>query len=93
MWMLGIGTGGKFSHGIKLSRVIIWCSALYDTLLYSLVINKNIFIATESLMVKSLLDLLDEESLRKDTGLPNPEWSSDHIALLEEFQCRPRGQC
>ena len=85
MWMLEIGIGGKFSHVIKLSRVIIWCSALYDTLLYSLVINKNIFIATDSLMVESLLELLDEESLRKDTGLPSPKWSYDHIALLAEF--------
>ena len=50
MWMLEIGTGGNFSCGIKFSRVIIWCSALYDTLLDSLVINKNIFIATDSLM-------------------------------------------
>ena len=50
MWMLEIGTGGNFSCGIKFSRVIIWCSALYDTLLDSLVINKNIFIATDSLI-------------------------------------------
>ena len=85
MWMLEIGTGGNFSCGIKFSRVIIWCSALYDTLLDSLVINKNIFIATDSLMVESLLELLDEESLRKDTGLPSPKWSYDHIALLAEF--------
>ena len=93
MWMLEIGTSGQFSHGIKLSRVIIWCRALYDTLLDSLVINKNIFIATDSLMVESLLELLDEESLCKDTCLPSPEWSYDHIALLAEFQCRPRGRC
>jgi CCR4-NOT transcription complex subunit 6 len=45
-----------------------------------------------SLMVESLLELLDEESLRKDTGLPSPEWSSDHIALLAEFRCRPRAR-
>ena len=30
MWMLEIGTGGKFSNGIKLSRVIMWCSVLYN---------------------------------------------------------------
>ncbi|XP_058073818.1 carbon catabolite repressor protein 4 homolog 1-like isoform X2 [Magnolia sinica] len=47
------------------------------------------FIA-DSLTVESLLELLDEESLRKDTALPSPEWSSDHIALLAEFQCKPR---
>lgn len=38
-----------------------------------------------SLMAKSLLELLDEESLRKDTGLPSHEWSYDHIALLVEL--------
>lgn len=51
-----------------------------------------IFYTADSLMVESLLELLDEESLRKDTGLPSPEWSSDHIALLAEFRCRPRGR-
>eukprot|EP00252_Welwitschia_mirabilis_P025065 TRINITY_DN7692_c0_g2_i1.p1 TRINITY_DN7692_c0_g2~~TRINITY_DN7692_c0_g2_i1.p1 ORF type:complete len:605 (-),score=99.99 TRINITY_DN7692_c0_g2_i1:477-2291(-) len=49
-----------------------------------------IFYTADSLMVESLLELLDEESLRKDTGLPSPEWSSDHIALLAEFRCKPR---
>lgn len=44
----------------------------------------------DSLMVESLLELLDEDSLRKDTALPSPEWSSDHIALLAEFCCKPR---
>ena len=44
----------------------------------------------DSLNVESLLELLDEDSLRKDTGLPSPEWSSDHIALLAEFRCKPR---
>jgi hypothetical protein len=43
--------------------------------------------AADSLGVESLLELLDEESLRKDTALPSPEWSSDHIALLAEFRC------
>ena len=85
MWIVEIGSGEKFSCVIKLNRVIIQCSSLYDTLLDSLVINKNIFIATDSLMVESLLELLDEESLRKDTGLPSPKWSYDHIALLAEF--------
>ncbi|EXB86892.1 hypothetical protein L484_007315 [Morus notabilis] len=49
------------------------------------------FVASaDSLSVESLLELLDEESLRKDTALPSPEWSSDHIALLAEFRCKPR---
>ena len=30
MWMLDIGTGGQFSHGIKLNKVIMWCSVLYN---------------------------------------------------------------
>jgi mRNA deadenylase 3'-5' endonuclease subunit Ccr4 len=42
--------------------------------------------ADNSLEVESLLELLDEERLRKDTALPSPEWSSDHIALLAEFR-------
>jgi CCR4-NOT transcription complex subunit 6 len=46
-----------------------------------------IFYTADSLGVESLLELLDEESLRKDTALPSPEWSSDHIALLAEFRC------
>jgi CCR4-NOT transcription complex subunit 6 len=49
-----------------------------------------IFYTADSLSVESLLELLDEDSLRKDTGLPSPEWSSDHIALLAEFRCKPR---
>ncbi|XP_074307027.1 carbon catabolite repressor protein 4 homolog 1-like [Silene latifolia] len=49
-----------------------------------------IFYTADSLTVESLLELLDEDSLRKDTALPSPEWSSDHIALLAEFRCQPR---
>nr|CAB3501913.1 unnamed protein product [Digitaria exilis] len=49
-----------------------------------------IFYTADSLTVESLLELLDEDSLRKDTALPSPEWSSDHLALLAEFRCTPR---
>ncbi|KAF8102205.1 hypothetical protein N665_0201s0480 [Sinapis alba] len=49
-----------------------------------------IFYTADTLMVESLLELLDEDGLRKDTGLPSPEWSSSHIALLAEFRCMPR---
>lgn len=49
-----------------------------------------IFYSADTLTVESLLELLDEDSLRKDTALPSPEWSSDHIALLAEFRCKPR---
>ncbi|CAA7395335.1 unnamed protein product [Spirodela intermedia] len=51
-----------------------------------------IFYTADSLTVESLLELLDEEALRKDTALPSPEWSSDHIALLAEFRCNPRAR-
>ncbi|XP_074579423.1 carbon catabolite repressor protein 4 homolog 1-like isoform X1 [Curcuma longa] len=46
-----------------------------------------IFYTADSLSVESLLELLDEENLRKNTAIPSPEWSSDHIALLAEFRC------
>ncbi|XP_023527597.1 carbon catabolite repressor protein 4 homolog 1-like [Cucurbita pepo subsp. pepo] len=49
-----------------------------------------IFYTADTLTVESLLELLDEESLRKDTALPSPVWSSDHIALLAEFRCKSR---
>ncbi|XP_043692056.1 carbon catabolite repressor protein 4 homolog 1-like [Telopea speciosissima] len=48
-----------------------------------------IFYTADSLTVESLLELLDEETVRKDTALPSPEWSSDHMALLAEFRCKP----
>ncbi|CAL9042801.1 unnamed protein product, partial [Musa banksii] len=49
-----------------------------------------LFSLADSLSVESLLELLDEENLRKNTAIPSPEWSSDHIALLAEFRCKPR---
>ncbi|GLT32913.1 hypothetical protein SLA2020_075430 [Shorea laevis] len=49
-----------------------------------------IFYTTDSLVVESLLKLLDEDSLRKDTALPSPECSSDHKALLAKFCSMPR---
>lgn len=51
-----------------------------------------IFYTADSLSVEALLELLDEESLRKDTALPSPEWSSDHIALLAKFRIMHRLQ-
>ncbi|CAI6005838.1 unnamed protein product, partial [Closterium sp. NIES-65] len=42
------------------------------------------FYTADSLSVESVLELLDEDSVRKDTALPSPEWSSDHLALLTE---------
>jgi len=40
-----------------------------------------ILYTTDSLREEFLLELLDEESFCKDTGLPSREWSYDHIAL------------
>ncbi|KAF9621112.1 hypothetical protein IFM89_016606 [Coptis chinensis] len=51
-----------------------------------------LLVSANSLSLESLLELLDEESLRKDTALPSPEWSSDHIALLAEFRCNSRAR-
>ncbi|EYU39961.1 hypothetical protein MIMGU_mgv1a018036mg [Erythranthe guttata] len=45
-----------------------------------------IFYSADSLMVESLLELLDERILRRNTALPCVEWSSDHIALAAEFR-------
>ncbi|GKV41888.1 hypothetical protein SLEP1_g49362 [Rubroshorea leprosula] len=49
-----------------------------------------LFCTAGSLAVESLLELLDEDGLRKDIALPSPEWSSDHISLLTEFHYMPR---
>ncbi|GJP40011.1 hypothetical protein CLOM_g24310 [Closterium sp. NIES-68] len=49
-----------------------------------------VFYTADSLSVESLLELLDEDTVRKDTALPSPEWSSDHLALLTEFRYKPR---
>ncbi|CAH9100697.1 unnamed protein product [Cuscuta europaea] len=51
-----------------------------------------IFYSADLLTVVSLLELLDEDSLRKDTALPSPEWSSDHIALVAEFRCKSKNK-
>jgi len=63
---------------------------LFDAKLSKMGFTVVFSLSADSLMVESLLELLDEESLRKDTALPSPEWSSDHIALLAEFRCKNR---
>lgn len=63
---------------------------IYWQVLVILKLKMFLVFSADSLTVESLLELLDEESLRKDTALPSPEWSSDHIALLAEFRCKPR---
>lgn len=47
-----------------------------------------IFFTSESLVPTSLLDLPDDSLVQKNkaSGLPNEHWSSDHIALMAEFQ-------
>ncbi|GLT96247.1 hypothetical protein SLE2022_138880 [Rubroshorea leprosula] len=59
-------------------------------LCYSYLYKELSMLSADSLAVESLLELLDEDSLRKDTALPSSEWSSDHIALLAEFRCMAR---
>lgn len=50
-----------------------------------------IFYSATSLVPVSLLELpTEEETKNQYTGMPNPQWSSDHIALLAEFQYRKR---
>ncbi|KAF6135838.1 hypothetical protein GIB67_028157 [Kingdonia uniflora] len=49
-----------------------------------------IFYSANSLMVESLLELVDVGCLQLETGLPSPACSSDHIALLAEFRFMPR---
>ncbi len=49
-----------------------------------------ILYTTDSLVPVALLDLPDESLVQKNrqVGLPNEHWSSDHIALMAEFQYR-----
>ncbi|KAF5205031.1 hypothetical protein FRX31_005382, partial [Thalictrum thalictroides] len=46
--------------------------------------------AAEKLMLIGLLELLKRDDI--DTGLPSPQWSSDHIALMAEFCLMPQKQ-
>lgn len=53
-----------------------------------------ILYSTDSLVPSATLELLDECEVRSKTnaGLPNDLWSSDHVALMAEFQYRaPEG--
>ncbi|KAM4075117.1 hypothetical protein ACJW30_10G145400 [Castanea mollissima] len=47
-----------------------------------------IFYTDNSLMVESLLELVDRESI-DNNGIPSPAWPSDHIALMASFRLRP----
>ena len=50
-----------------------------------------IFYTANSLVPCSLLELPSmEDAQNQHSGMPNPQWSSDHIALLAEFQYRGR---
>ncbi|GKV34503.1 hypothetical protein SLEP1_g42874 [Rubroshorea leprosula] len=76
---LGLSRGGVWIHPSTNEHLFTNCTRNFiGTLDY-------IFYAVEP-----LLEVLDEDSLRKDTALPSPEWSSDHIALLAEFCRIPR---
>ena len=45
-----------------------------------------ILYTTEALQPTACLELPEEADLGKGSGLPNEHWSSDHIALMAEFQ-------
>lgn len=45
-----------------------------------------IFYTPESLVPVSTLELPEESEIMRLGGLPNEIWSSDHIALIAEFQ-------
>ncbi|KAK9983345.1 hypothetical protein SO802_032870 [Lithocarpus litseifolius] len=47
-----------------------------------------IFYTDNSLIVESLLELVDRESIGNN-GIPSPTWPSDHIALMASFRLRP----
>ncbi|KAK7854787.1 carbon catabolite repressor protein 4 like protein 2 [Quercus suber] len=47
-----------------------------------------IFYTDNSLIVESLLELVDLESIGNN-GIPSPTWPSDHIALMASFRLRP----
>nr|XP_023918896.1 carbon catabolite repressor protein 4 homolog 1-like isoform X2 [Quercus suber]POF02336.1 carbon catabolite repressor protein 4 like 2 [Quercus suber] len=47
-----------------------------------------IFYTDNSLIVESLLELVDRESIDSN-GIPSPAWPSDHIALIASFRLRP----
>ncbi|KAK4559721.1 hypothetical protein RGQ29_008778 [Quercus rubra] len=47
-----------------------------------------IFYTDNSLIVESLLELVDRESIG-NIGIPSPTWPSDHIALMASFRLRP----
>ncbi|XP_075641794.1 carbon catabolite repressor protein 4 homolog 1-like isoform X4 [Castanea sativa] len=47
-----------------------------------------IFYTDNSLIVESLLELVDRESI-DNNGIPSPAWPSDHIALMASFRLRP----
>ena len=80
-----------FYSGISISLLIIICIEVnFNTRKQKANGCNCCLVVADSLSVESLLELVDEDSLRKDTALPSPEWSSDHIALLAEFRCKPR---
>ena len=56
-----------------------WSKAFKGTLDY-------IFHTSESLVPVSTLELPDDSEMSRHNGMPNESWSSDHIALMAEFQ-------
>ena len=56
-----------------------WSKAFKGTLDY-------IFHTSESLVPVSTLELPEDSEMSRHNGMPNESWSSDHIALMAEFQ-------
>jgi len=44
----------------------------------------------ERIRLRSFLQLVPEEKVSEFTALPNQQWSSDHVALMCEFEYLPR---
>ena len=56
-----------------------WSKSFKGTLDY-------LFYTPDSLVPVSTLELPEEAEIQKLGGLPNEAWSSDHVALIAEFQ-------
>lgn len=63
----------------KEPKYTAWSKAFKGTLDY-------IFHTSESLVPVSTLELPDDSEMSRHNGMPNESWSSDHIALMAEFQ-------
>jgi mRNA deadenylase 3'-5' endonuclease subunit Ccr4 len=49
-----------------------------------------VWYSAERLRVTRVMEQIDYETLTASTALPNPQYSSDHIALMCEFELSVR---